>query len=603
MSLHSVHIPVMGTAFTIDAPLKVARFGISSVISIGDNELCEVMRKFHSEKRGLEFVAIDAVDDEYRWKRIKAYLDLVQDIVDEQVGVLKTEAFGTGSEIDKYFEILPDGDLRDSYFTMLEMPEGDAKAQAQNALRGQIVAGNVDANIMTKLDRENYSLKDKSTLGVGYSDALSNLKGFALSRARGNIVFSAGFNRRLYAFLENFEDFYADENGVIKKGIVMKVSDFRSSQIQGRFLAKKGIWISEHRIESGLNCGGHAFATDGLLAGPIMKEFQDGRDALDDSLRGICNKELKKLGKPLIGEGRRSRVTYQGGLGTGKEDAFVRTFYDLDGTGWASPFLVVPEVSLLDDETRAYLAQAGRDEFILSDFSPLGIPFNCAKGTMSEGQKLERIQSGRPGSPCPKAHLVSNLEFTKKPICTASVLYQRRKLEELEVLKPELSDDLYDEKYQYIVGKACLCEDLAAGALIKGGMENGRPLKTAVCAGPNLAYFSRILTMKEIMGHIYDRISVLNESYRANFLVNELKMYIEHIEKEVKKSLPQPNEKQIQGFLEFRDNLMNGIDYYRDEVVPAFVAETQQYRDDMGRDLMAMKARLEGVVSRYSQVF
>jgi len=30
---HSFHIPVMGTGFTIDTPLKVARYGISSVIS------------------------------------------------------------------------------------------------------------------------------------------------------------------------------------------------------------------------------------------------------------------------------------------------------------------------------------------------------------------------------------------------------------------------------------------------------------------------------------------------------------------------------------------------------------------------------------------
>ena len=30
---HSLHIPVMGTAFTIDTPLKVGKFGISSVVS------------------------------------------------------------------------------------------------------------------------------------------------------------------------------------------------------------------------------------------------------------------------------------------------------------------------------------------------------------------------------------------------------------------------------------------------------------------------------------------------------------------------------------------------------------------------------------------
>ena len=39
-NIHDFHIPVMGTAFTIEAaPYKVARFGISSVVSIGDDEL------------------------------------------------------------------------------------------------------------------------------------------------------------------------------------------------------------------------------------------------------------------------------------------------------------------------------------------------------------------------------------------------------------------------------------------------------------------------------------------------------------------------------------------------------------------------------------
>ena len=68
---------------------------------------------------------------------------------------------------------------------------------------------------------------------------------------------AAGFNRRLYAYIEQFKDFYADAKGEIKKKIILKVSDFRSTIIQGKFLAKKGLWVSEYRIESGLNCGGH----------------------------------------------------------------------------------------------------------------------------------------------------------------------------------------------------------------------------------------------------------------------------------------------------------------------------------------------------------
>ena len=41
--IHHFHIPVMGIAFTIDSPIKVAKYGISSVISIVEDKLIEMM--------------------------------------------------------------------------------------------------------------------------------------------------------------------------------------------------------------------------------------------------------------------------------------------------------------------------------------------------------------------------------------------------------------------------------------------------------------------------------------------------------------------------------------------------------------------------------
>ena len=47
---HSFHIPVMGTGFTIDTPVKISHLGIDSVISLVDDELIEKFRKFYSHK-------------------------------------------------------------------------------------------------------------------------------------------------------------------------------------------------------------------------------------------------------------------------------------------------------------------------------------------------------------------------------------------------------------------------------------------------------------------------------------------------------------------------------------------------------------------------
>ena len=55
---HTFHIPVMGTGFMIDAPLRVAKYGISSVLSLVDDVLIEQMRKFHSEKAGEPYAVI-----------------------------------------------------------------------------------------------------------------------------------------------------------------------------------------------------------------------------------------------------------------------------------------------------------------------------------------------------------------------------------------------------------------------------------------------------------------------------------------------------------------------------------------------------------------
>ena len=72
------------------------------------------------------------------------------------------------------------------------------------------------------------------------------------------------------------------------------MSDYRSALIQGKYLAKKGIWVSEFRIESGLNCGGHAFATEGHLMGPILEEFKTNKQELIDSLFEIYNAAIIK---------------------------------------------------------------------------------------------------------------------------------------------------------------------------------------------------------------------------------------------------------------------------------------------------------------------
>ncbi len=569
----------MGTGFSIDTPVKVAKYGISSVISLVDDCLIEEMRKYYCQKSGEEYVPITKYDEDFRARRIREYLNLIDRIVQKQFAELKASAFEIGSEITKYFRLLPDGSpLKKLYTTMLATTDPQEKKELQETLRASIRPGDINVNIMTKLDRNNYG-SDNKELPQEFSDALSALRGYAESTLHSAIVFSAGFNRRLYAYIEEFKDFYADTTGYIKKRIVIKVSDYRSALIQGRFLAKKGVWVSEYRIESGLNCGGHAFATDGYLMGPILEEFKVKRQELVDGLHAIYSEALKFKNKMVFPKPHAVDVTAQGGIGTAKEQKFLIEHYQLNSTGWATPFLLVPEVTNVDPETLKKLSEAKEEDLYLSPVSPLGVPFNNLRDSESDLERDRRIEKNRPGSACPKGYLVSNTEFTPQPICTASRQYQKLKIEDLN--RQHLDPFEYKKTLDKVLAKSCICNDLAEGVLIRHKIGNPAQKRfSAVCPGPNLAYFSKISTLEEMVGHIYGRGNVLNDTYRPHMFVKELKMYVEYFLNDVAKFLEDPTEKQCVYLKDFYKNMLDGIAYYKN-LFPQMVEETLEFRSTM----------------------
>lgn len=147
----------MGLAYTIDTPVKVARFGISSVISIVEDRLIEMMRKHYYPTINKEYQPISTHEPDYRAKRIADYLNLVNTIVQAQVEKLKQAAFEAGSEIVKYFEMLPDDShLKKRYRQMMSTHNQPEKEKLETYLRTQIKSGSIDVNIMTKTDRDNF---------------------------------------------------------------------------------------------------------------------------------------------------------------------------------------------------------------------------------------------------------------------------------------------------------------------------------------------------------------------------------------------------------------------------------------------------------------
>lgn len=586
---HTFHIPVLGLAYSVDTPAKVAKYGISSVASIVDDTLAERMRKFYTGKNNQSFIPIDKKEHDFRAKRITAYLNLLKEIIDQQVHDLKNESFESGHEINKYFNMLSEQSvLKQLYYKMLATNSQEEKKELQTLLRSKIVPGAIDVNIMAKVDRMNIDAEGNMVVDDN-SDALSALRGFANSNLNSSVVLSAGMNPRLYSYLESFKDFYPNEEQQLKKRIILKVSDFRSAFIQAKFLAKKGLWVSEFRIESGLNCGGHAFATEGILLGPILEEFKNKKAEMVQEIgvmyqsalaaKNIVSKQLPEV-----------KLSVQGGIGTAEENEFLLKHYDLDATGWGSPFLLVPEATNVDEQTLKDLVQSGKEDFYISGSSPLGVPFNNFSKSSAEKLRLERIAKNRPGSPCTKKYLVSNTEFTKEPICTASREYQKKKIEELE--GRNLEPEFFKEKYNEITEKICLCEGLVASAYIKDNMLKPKESKAVViCPGPNTAYFKGVFTLEEMVKHIYGQINLLADTQRSNIFINELNLYVDYLKKDIVINLKELSDKKAKYFTKFKNQLNEGIAYYK-QLIPELYNQSEIYKNQMLKELKDLESKL-----------
>ena len=538
--------------------------------------------------------------EDFRAKRITSYLNLVNKLAEKKFEEIKEITTKKSHEIKKYFSMLPDSSEFKKEFQQLTEKHFPLK-EIRKWVADKLSMGSIDVNIMTKIDKTNYQKGEK--LPTEFNDAHAALRGYANSDLASSVVFSAGMNPRLYSYVEQFDDFYPDQNGNIKKKIILKVSDYRSAFIQGKFLAKKGLWVSEYRIESGLNCGGHAFATDGYLLGPVLAEFRDKRKELIQSVHEICVEALSQKNRFIPSRPLPLKITAQGGVGTAEEHQFLIEHYELDSVGWGSPFLLVPEATTVDNKTIQKLMNAGEKDLYLSNISPLGVPFNNLKGNSKDLEKTSLIVKGRPGSSCPKKYVALNNEFSDKNLCIASREYQYLKLKELE--KENLSFEERNQKYSQIVEKSCICVGLGTSALLVNELDTKREGEgVSVCPGPNMAYFSSQMSLQEITDHIYGRGDVVGEISRPNMFVKELGIYIDFLKNKLDEYKDSANRKQQKYLKTFAKNLEEGIGYY-DRLIREFKDKFRDQKlailsdlENNMKVLLNLNKEIEGLASK-----
>ena len=192
----------------------------------------------------------------------------------------------------------------------------------------------------------------------------------------------------------------------------------------------------------------------------------------------------------------------------------------------------------------------------------MGIPFHSLKGNTKDVEKATRIANGKPGSPCPKKFVALNKDFKEKGLCTASRQYQSQKLKELE--SQNLSKSAYEYNVNKITEKSCTCVGLGTAALLAYDLDTKiEGDGVSVCPGPNLAYFSKISSLNEMIGHIYGRTNVIKRTDRPNMFIKELHIYLEYFKEQIDEFRMNVIEKRRKRLLAFGNNLNDGISYYQ----------------------------------------
>ncbi len=162
----------------------------------------------------------------------------------------------------------------------------------------------------------------------------------------------------------------------------------------------------------------------------------------------------------------------------------------------------------------------------------------------------------------PARSVCNNTEFTAEPICTASKKYQQLKIKELNAAN--LTPTAYNERFAQITEKVCLCEGLCTSTYIKTQqLKPKENTAVAICPGPNLAFFNSVYSLDEMVNHIYGNADLLAQIDRPHVFINELNLYIDYLNTQVKLYLKEVNDKKIKYFNSFKLQLEQGVSYYK----------------------------------------
>ena len=179
------------------------------------------------------------------------------------------------------------------------------------------------------------------------------------------------------------------------------------------------------------------------------------------------------------------------------------------------------------------------------------------------------------------------------PICTASREYQNLKIKELK--SKAVSEEEYQQQFDTITEKVCLCQGLATAAYLKNDILKAREdHAVTICPGPNTSYFSKVYSLEDMVKHIYGKINLLESVERPHVFVNELALYVSYLKKDIETNIKNLTDKKAKQLDRFKEQLLNGIEYYR-SLIPELIKYSRTMNDSFKTDMENLEILLKRI--------
>ncbi len=164
-----------------------------------------------------------------------------------------------------------------------------------------------------------------------------------------------------------------------------------------------------------------------------------------------------------------------------------------------------------------------------------------------------------------------------------------------------MPDDEYNRQLNDVLDKECLCVGLSNAAVKKYEVKPFKGLSGInICPGPNIAYFSEVVSLQKMVDHIYGRVNILPGNNRPHMFIKELMIYVDYWKELVAEAKEAIDNKKKSYIENFHHNLLEGIAHYR-TLTDKINSEVTTLKDKLHEGLITAETQLEETFRKFME--